>query len=75
MVLVQAVQNIHQPPSLEELEQARRRLAFEELLVLQLTLLLRRHIMRCAAAAAACATKCCWLFWDFKGRGFLRYRV
>ena len=53
---VQAVQSIHLPPSLEELEQARRRLAFEELLLLQLTLLLRRHIMRCTGRADASAT-------------------
>ena len=62
-MLVQAVQNIHRPPSPEVLEQARRRVAFEELLVLQLTLLLRRHIMRCAGGAAASATDGCWLSW------------
>ena len=56
---VQAVQDIHRPPSLEEQEQARRRLAFEELLLLQLTLLLRRHIMRCAGRAAAYAKPGC----------------
>ena len=66
-MLVQAVQHIHQPPSPEELEQARRRLAFEELLLLQLTLLLRRHIMRWPGWSAACVTGCCWHCWGFRG--------
>ena len=45
---MQAVQEMHEPSSHVELEEARRRLAFEELLLLQLTLLLRRELSRCA---------------------------
>lgn len=39
----------HQPSSEEEAESARRRLAFQELLVLQLRLLLQRNDIQCAA--------------------------
>ena len=39
---------MHLPSSMEEQEEARRRLAFEELFLLQLTLLLRRELSRSA---------------------------
>ena len=52
---VQAMLRMHQPPSTSEQEGARQRLAFEELLLLQLTLLLRRHISRCAVGGQTCA--------------------
>lgn len=45
-VYLQAIQEIHNPSSHEDLEEAKRRLAFEELLLLQLTLLLRRELCR-----------------------------
>jgi RecG-like helicase len=44
---VQAIRGRHQPQSEEEAESARRRLAFEELLVLQLRLLLQRNDIQC----------------------------
>ncbi len=57
-----AVRALHFPESAEALEQARTRMAFQELLLLQLMLLLRREINRCGTAgeqmssAAFCAT-------------------
>ena len=45
----QAVQSRHVPRSVQEAEEARQRLAFEELLVLQLRLLLQRTSFQCAA--------------------------
>lgn len=44
---MQAIRGRHQPQSEEEAESARRRLAFEELLVLQLRLLLQRNDIQC----------------------------
>jgi ATP-dependent DNA helicase RecG len=44
--LFQAVRAIHQPRDWADVEAAKRRLAFEELLLLQLKLLLRREIER-----------------------------
>ena len=43
---MQALRAIHQPRDAADLEAAKRRLAFEELLLLQLKLLLRREIGR-----------------------------
>ncbi len=40
---IQAVRCRHQPESEEQAEEARRRLAFEELLLVQLRLLLQRN--------------------------------
>ena len=48
-VIGQAVRARHQPGSEGEAEAARRRLAFEECLVLQLGLLLQRTSLQCAA--------------------------
>jgi RecG-like helicase len=45
----QAVRSRHVPRSIQEAEEARRRLAFEELLVLQLRLLLQRTSLQCAS--------------------------
>lgn len=45
---VQAVRSRHLPRSTREAEEARQRLAFEELLVLQLRLLLQRTSIQCA---------------------------
>ena len=46
--LLQAVRSRHVPKSMREAEEARQRLAFEELLVLQLRLLLQRTSIQCA---------------------------
>ena len=46
--LLQAVRSRHVPKSMREAEEARQRLAFEELLVLQLRLLLQRTSTQCA---------------------------
>ena len=43
---VQAVRTMHLPDSLDEAEEARRRLAFDELLCMQLQLLLQRDLSR-----------------------------
>ena len=45
---MQAVRGRHLPKSTQEAEEARQRLAFEELLVLQLRLILQRTRMQCA---------------------------
>ena len=45
---MQAVRSRHLPKSMREAEEARQRLAFEELLVLQLRLLLQRTSIQCA---------------------------
>ena len=47
VVCCQAVQSVHQPANLEVAEAARVRLAFDELLFMQLTLLVRRALSRC----------------------------
>lgn len=44
--ILQAVRQIHFPDSPEQLEQARRRLVFQELLVLQIALAMRRYAVR-----------------------------
>jgi len=49
MYLLQALKAIHQPRDWADVEAAKRRLAFEELLLLQLKLLLRREIDRTPA--------------------------
>ena len=46
---MQAVRSRHLPKSMQEAEEARQRLAFEELLVLQLRLLLQRTSIQCAS--------------------------
>ncbi len=51
---VQAVRTMHAPAGLGELEAARRRLAFDELLTLQLSLLLRRKLLQCAPPRRSC---------------------
>ena len=43
----QAVRTMHRPASLDAVEEARRRLAFDELLTMQLQLLLQRDLSRC----------------------------
>ena len=48
LALLQAVRSRHLPGSMQEAEEARQRLAFEELLVLQLRLLLQRTSIQCA---------------------------
>jgi RecG-like helicase len=45
---VQAIQGMHFPNTLEFQEEARQRMAFEELLMLQLTILIRRELNRSA---------------------------
>lgn len=52
---MQAVQTIHQPQQPEQAEDARRRLAFDELLTMQLQLLLQRDFARCACSAGPCS--------------------
>jgi ATP-dependent DNA helicase RecG len=47
-VYVQATQQVHEPSSLDEAETARRRLAYDELLFMQLTMMLRRALSQCA---------------------------
>ena len=47
----QAVQSVHNPANLDVAEAARVRLAFDELLFMQLTLLVRRALSRCARHA------------------------
>ena len=49
-----ALRRLHQPSSLEDLQQARKRLAFEELLVLQLAVRSRRRVLLNDAQAVAC---------------------
>ena len=44
----QAVEAVHEPADLDVAEAARVRLAFDELLFMQLTLLVRRALSRCA---------------------------
>lgn len=46
LVRLQAVRTMHAPTGLADLEAARRRLAFDELLTLQLSLLLRRKLLQ-----------------------------
>ena len=43
----QAVEVMHRPSSLDAADEARRRLAFDELLTMQVQLLLQRHLARC----------------------------
>ncbi len=43
----QAVRSVHNPANLDVAEAARVRLAFDELLFMQLTLLVRRALSRC----------------------------
>ena len=50
-----ALRRLHQPGSLEDLQQARKRLAFEELLVLQLAVRSRRRELLTDALAVACS--------------------
>ena len=50
----QAVRSRHVPKSKQEAEDARQRLAFEELLVLQLRLLLQRTSIQCAPHSPPC---------------------
>ena len=45
---------MHSPVGLGDLEAARRRLAFDELLTLQLSLLLRRKLLQCALRPGFC---------------------
>ena len=47
MSLSSALREVHFPSSLDAAEQARRRLAFDELLSLQLALLARRNLGAC----------------------------
>ena len=49
----EALQQIHSPDDRDKLEQARRRFIFQELLVMQLALAMRREKMRSSGAAAA----------------------
>ena len=51
----QAVQAVHEPADLEVAEAARVRLAFDELLFMQLTLLVRRALSRCACQLSSSA--------------------
>lgn len=44
MTMARALREVHFPQSLESAEEARRRLAYDELLTLQLTLLTRQHL-------------------------------
>ncbi len=50
MRLLQAVLAMHYPQSAAHAEAGRRRLAFDELFLLQLKLLLKRALQRCAPA-------------------------
>ncbi len=54
---MQAVRSRHLPKSMREAEEARQRLAFEELLVLQLRLLLQRTSIQCVPCP--CLFFCC----------------
>ena len=57
-MLGQAIREIHCPSDLQSAERARQRLAFDELLFLQLMLLLRREILRCGFGSAPCVLAC-----------------
>lgn len=47
MVLLQALRAVHFPANMSAAEAGRRRLAFDELFLLQLKLLLKRALQRC----------------------------
>lgn len=55
---LQAVRAVHYPEALEHAEAGRRRLAFDELFLLQLKLLLKRALQRCAAESAVPQAVC-----------------
>ena len=55
----QAVRSRHVPKSQQEAEDARQRLAFEELLLLQLRLLLQRSSIQCAPHSHPCSGSLC----------------
>ncbi len=50
---LQAVRAVHYPEALEHAEAGRRRLAFDELFLLQLKLLLKRALQRCSRVCRA----------------------
>jgi len=53
LLSLQAVRLVHNPANLDVAEAARVRLAFDELLFMQLTLLVRRALSRCGRRAVA----------------------
>ena len=54
----QAVQSVHNPADLDVAEAARVRLAFDELLFMQLTLLVRRALSRCGRRTVSTPDSC-----------------
>ena len=52
---------MHAPAGLAELEAGRRRLAFDELLALQLSLLLRRKLLQCGPLLHVSLTVCAYV--------------
>ncbi len=74
--LLQALRAIHQPRDWADVEAAKRRLAFEELLLLQLKLLLRREIDRTPRSEAdLVGTRVTQLAMMEAGRDVLGFRL